>query len=438
MVAIKLLALLVAMDVAAADVTQCLGVNIHTLSPAVGELQMIADAGIHWVRMDLAWPTVEPSTAGVYDFREVDAFVAALGGAGDGLRWVAIVSPSNPLYDGGANVVSEAGQAAFGKVVAALAARYADVAARGALLLELVNEPNSWPAYKNATNYARLVHHAASAVQAAGAPRILAGPASANIDFDWLRELLELGVLRDIDHLTVHPYRSDGPETALTDLASLQGLVAEYAPPASAPMPVSSGEWGYASHPTGGSQIPDVVAHGKVVSRLYLTTIAARVPISIYYDWRDGAPELMGLVYQDAAPAASAWPRVPKPAYNATRALASALAGLEFVDRLPVFQNGRDASDDWLLRFQAPAGDSSASGTSSASDTAPVDTVLVAWTSGSFGHVIRIPGGSGCFSAADWVGNALPEVCAGDRGLHVNVTDAPVFLSQRGSAVTSR
>ena len=105
---------------------------------------------------------------------------------------------------------------------------------------------------------------------------------------------------RDIDHITVHPYRSDGPETALTDLSALQALVREYSSPTrwAATVPVSSGEWGYASHPTPGSQIPDVVAHGKVVSRLYLTTIAARSPISIYYDWRDGAPELMGLVYQ--------------------------------------------------------------------------------------------------------------------------------------------
>ena len=295
------------LGVATADVTQCLGVNIHTLSPVPGELQMIADAGIHWVRMDLAWPVVEPTTAGVYDFAKVDAFVAALGDTitgpvwDTGLRWVAIVSPSNPLYDGGTNVVSEAGQAAFGAMVAALATRYAAVAARGALLLEMVNEPNSWPAYgQNATNYARLVHHAASAVQAAGGPRIIAGPASANIDIAWLRELFELGVLRDIDHITVHPYRSDGPETALTDLSALQALVREYSSPTrwAATVPVSSGEWGYASHPTPGSQIPDVVAHGKVVSRLYLTTIAARSPISIYYDWRDGAPELMGLVYQ--------------------------------------------------------------------------------------------------------------------------------------------
>ena len=94
---------------------------------------------------------------------------------------------------------------------------------------------------------------------------------------------------------------------------------------------------------------------------------------------------------------------------------------------MPVFQNGRDTSDDWLLRFQA---DNATTNDTTASRGRSIDTVLVAWTSGSFGHVIRIPGAppGSCFTAKDWLGRALPDVCAGDRGLHVNVTDAPVYL----------
>ena len=121
------------------------------------------------------------------------------------------------------------------------------------------------------------------------------------------------------------------------------------------------------------------MSHGKIVARLLLVTISSGMGMSVVYDWRDGPPgtEIMGLVGYQRHPNRSA-PYDPKPAWNATRALSTALAGHEFVERVPVFQNGATTDDDWLLLFRTPSSSSPASNTAS--------VVLVAWTSASFGQ----------------------------------------------------
>ena len=130
-----------------------------------------------------------------------------------------------------------------------------------------------------------------------------------------------------------------------------------------------------------------------------------------------GAPEIMGLVEQPRLPGGGA-PYKPKPAYNATATLSRALAGFEFVERVKVFQSGHNTEDDWVLLFQRAG-------------AAPA-TLLVAWTSASFGHVTRLPGGEGCYSAHDWLGRPLPDVCHDPRGLHVQLSDGPTYLLKQG------
>jgi hypothetical protein len=49
------------------DTSGRLGVNIHFTDPRPGEMQMIADAGITWVRMDFSWAHTERAK-GEYDF----------------------------------------------------------------------------------------------------------------------------------------------------------------------------------------------------------------------------------------------------------------------------------------------------------------------------------------------------------------------------------
>jgi len=54
-----------------------LGVNIHFTDPRPGEIDMLADAGFHWVRMDFMWSATERER-GKYDFTAYERLLAAL------------------------------------------------------------------------------------------------------------------------------------------------------------------------------------------------------------------------------------------------------------------------------------------------------------------------------------------------------------------------
>ena len=58
-------------------------------------------------------------------------------------------------------------------------------------------------------------------------------------------------------------------------------------------------------------------------------------------------------------------------------------------------------------------------------------TLLVAWTSADFEHVVRLPGvytEGQCWRRTSMLGDQLGNVCHDHRGLHVNVSAAPVYL----------
>jgi hypothetical protein len=409
-----------------------IGVNTHNIDVTgihQHELSMIADA-FTWIRMDLNWASIEKSK-GVYDFVRsgYDDWIAGLEEHHLGL--IGILSPSNPLYAAvGTNVVSDEGIDAYAAMMASFASRYQH-RFNGTLLLEVVNEPNSTPEYVNATKYAQLVAATASACHATEPQSQIVGPASANIDFSWLTQLFEHKVLRHFDQLTVHPYRSDQPETAAADFAMLRSLVDEYTPVNKATIPIHSGEWGYCTFPTGGTQIQSAEQHGMVAVRSYLVTIAAGAGISIWYDWRDGSPntEIMGMVENTPLPAKQGgYPFKPKPAYNGTKILSQMLAGYAFEGRRPIFQNGRNTDDDWLLVFDKQK---EAAANKSAIVLDAGSRLLVVWTSASFGHVVRIPGGMGCYAAFDWLGRPVGpngKICEDPRGFHVNATSSPTYL----------
>jgi hypothetical protein len=81
-------------------------------------------------------------------------------------------------------------------------------------------------------------------------------------------------------------------------------------------------------------------AQAVYLSRLYLTSAIAELPITIYYEWRDAGPAAgpnqwvnnWGTVYGDGV---DPWlPRHPKPAYHAAVAIQETLGGRRLVRRL--------------------------------------------------------------------------------------------------------
>ena len=65
-----------------------------------------------------------------------------------------------------------------------------------------------------ASIYSRLSIAGAKAIHENGGT--VAGPAVANLDYDWLHSIFLDGFLTYVDYLTLHPYRSITPETVMS------------------------------------------------------------------------------------------------------------------------------------------------------------------------------------------------------------------------------
>ena len=200
-------------------------------------------------------------------------------------------------------------------------------------------------------------------------------------------------------------------------------------------IPVQVGEWGYTSADSekvccGGAKLTEL-QYAHMVARLYLVSIAAGSDYCLMYEWADNSGEKMGLRKEYVAGAPNGGTGAPKLAYNATATLGKALRGHGYVQRLPVFnlaggaENPRMlATDDWVLSFAAPGG----------------DLLLVAWTSASFEHVVRLPGVRGCWQVTDFLGRPQPQICSSRSGhapqgsvandTHVSVSPSPIYLRQ--------
>ena len=295
------------------------GVNIHFTDPGPGEIDRIADAGLKWIRMDLAWSSVERKR-GVYDFAAYDRLMAAL--AKRKMRAILILDYGNDLYENGAPTTPSA-RAAFAAFAVAAVRRYQG---KG-VLWETWNEPNGgfWQPRADLAQYTALAKQVAAAIRKACPQEWLVGPACAGFDWPWLQGCLDAGLANDWDAVTVHPYRGEAPDTVSGDWARLREMVRAAHP--THPVALISGEWGYSTPDRGLSE--EVQAAYAV--RQYLCDLASGVDLSIWYDWRDDGtspsdPEHhFGLRAHDGT---------AKPAYSAVKALARRLAGYAFYKRL--------------------------------------------------------------------------------------------------------
>lgn len=327
------------------------GVNIHFTDERSNEVEMIAAAGCRWVRMDLFWERTE-RTPGVYEFEPYDRLVASL--ERYRIRALFILCYGNRLYDGGLAPHTETGRAAFARWAAAAVARYRG---RG-YLWEIWNEPNHrsfWKPQPNVANYVALARAVGRAVRAAAPGERLIGPATSEIDVEFLEACLRGGVLDDWWAVSVHPYRQSDPETVLPEYGRLRDLIRRYAPQGRE-VPILSGEWGYSV--AWGGMSPD--RQGMLLARQWLVNAAAGVPISIWYDWKDdGAdprePEHnFGTVRHRWL---EGWPPFdPKPAWHAMRTFHRELDGYRFVRRVSwPRRSGESDPADWVLLFERAA-----------------------------------------------------------------------------------
>ena len=295
------------------------GVNIH-FTGLPHDLHMISEAGFKFIRMDLAWSRIE-QTKGIYDFKGSGYDSLTLGCKELGIRVLYILDYSNELYESDRSVRTEAGRKAFGDFTEAAAKRYTG---KG-ILWEVWNEANIkqfWTPQPSVDDYCKLVEVTASRIRNADPNSQVVAGATSGIPFEWLEGCFKNGLLNWIDLLSVHPYRSQPPETVIQDYAKLRRLIASYAP-AGKQIPVISGEWGYSNINWDKSALTEQQQADYLV-RMFLLNSYQNIPVSIWYDWKNDGTDpnerehQFGTVKHDLN---------PKAAYLAAKVLSSTLKG---------------------------------------------------------------------------------------------------------------
>ncbi len=297
------------------------GVNIHfTGEPR--DLDLIAAAGLKFIRMDLSWSGVEKEK-GRYGFDKAGYDALTEGCAKRGIRILYILDYSNRLYESERSVRTEQGRRAFAAFGQAAAARYAGKE----ILWEIWNEPNLrqfWSPQPSVDDYCKLVEETAPLLREADPSGLVVAPATSGIPLNWLEQCFKKGLLQHIDVLSVHPYRSKPPETVVPDYADLRKLIGRYAPNGKN-IPVISGEWGYSNVNWDKTPLSNE-QQAQYLVRMFLINLSQRIPVSIWYDWcNDGTnpkerEHNFGTVTHELE---------PKTAYLAAKVLNSTLKGYQ-------------------------------------------------------------------------------------------------------------
>lgn len=330
---------------------QGIGVNIHFTRGHDQDLDLMAAAGIKFIRMDFGWSGTERKK-GEYSWADYDSLTANL--EKRGIRAIYILDYSNPLYEEtvvGKNPITgqehrDVASPQHPESVAAFA-RWAGASAKHfagrRIIWEIWNEPNIsfWKPKPDVKQYIALASAAAQAVREADPKATIIGPATSEVPMKFIEECFAAGMLSHLDAVSVHPYRpyKHGPETAAEDYTRLRALIEKYAPtPEKRSMPIISGEWGYSTFTNKGVSLETQAAF---LVRQQLANLHAGVPISIWYDWKNDGPDLaerehnFGTVTPDLT---------PKPAYAALQILTRELSGFRIEHRL-----GAGQTNDFVL-----------------------------------------------------------------------------------------
>ncbi|HXD30872.1 MAG TPA: hypothetical protein VN643_07145 [Pyrinomonadaceae bacterium] len=396
-------------------VADALGVNINFTDPQPDEVKMISEAGFRWVRMDLKWDQTE-TEKGKYDFSAYDRLMTSL--EPFHIRALFILDYSNPLYDDDHPPRTEDSRQAFARWAVAAGKHFAG---RG-VLWEIYNEPNHslfWPPKPNVDEYIALALTVGKAFREALPNEKLIGPATSEIDFEFVEACFKGGLLEYWSFVSIHPYRRSDPESVALDYCRLRHLISTYAPridktgtdPARKQVEIISSEWGYSD--IWRNMDPEV--QGKMLARSMLTNLGNGVAISIWYDWRDDGsdpkePEHhFGTVSRSYVKGRNPVYE-PKPAYLAAQTLTKMLGRSQFESRIDTGN-----AEDYILLF---AKDSK--------------LTVAAWTTSSREHKVVIPLPRGEYRRVSFNGGFSEQMSVDDQGLRVTLTQAPEYI-QNGS-----
>ena len=383
-----------------------IGMNIHFVDPRPGEMEMLAAAGVRWVRIDFAWENTEVAP-GQYDFSAYDRMVTTL--ASYKISPYFILDYANKLYDNGLSPYTEEGRRAFANWASAAVEHFKG---RG-IIWELYNEPNFrfWRPKPNVHDYILLALEVGEAIRAVAPQGGLCRSGDLTDRLQFPRCLLQSGLLNYWSGVSVHPYRQRDPESVAEEFHTLAARHRRVLPARET----------RSCHRRGMGLFIDLEleGHGRSKAR---QAVAARIleqprrgrAATVWYDWHDDSanpqdPEShFGIVHfpysADTRPVYS-----PKPAYLALKTLSGVLDGYRFTRRLPV-----GGANDYVLLF-----------------TKGTEIRLAAWTTSAASQKAAIPDLRGKFAITDYLGQSLKPARAHKGKLAITLTDAPQYLAPK-------
>jgi hypothetical protein len=338
-----------ALQAGAAEIPEGEGICIHFVRGHLSDLRLIAACGFRFVRTDLSWKDTE-RRAGMYDFSGYDELASNISRVS--LRPLFILDYSNPVYcRAGISPDSPESRAAFARWAAAAVRRFPGA------IWEIWNEPNSgfWKPWPDAREYLALAIPTARAIRRADPTATIFAPAVLHFDWKFIQSVVQSPLPDLIDGFSVHPYIKASVERALPDYERLERMLVWRSPWRT--IPVICSEWGISCFEGRGGATS--AEQAVLFQRLLLTNLAAGVPFSLWYDWKDDGSDPrerehhFGLVDRRGR---------FKPSYYAAREILRELNGFRLERRVRT-----NSSNDYLLLFR---------------DTARREK-LVAWTTAS-------------------------------------------------------
>ncbi|MER7471373.1 sugar-binding protein [Micromonospora sp. NPDC000018] len=311
------------------------GMSAHLAPDGVGLgiLDLARKAGVKNLRDDLAWNRIEPVKGQYTKPASYQAYVAALRAQGQQL--LPIADYTNPHYDNNATPYTDAGRAGFANYAAQIPLHYGD----RVKWLEVYNEfniPNfgdigNGPADSRADYYYPLLKATYEKIKATTPEVTVVGAATARVPLDWLEQLFQLGGLRYMDAVSVHPYVYPAePEEMVQSLVALRELIKKYN--SGRPKPIWITEQGWPTN-VGGSGVSEGTQAANIV-RTHVLALANGVERFFWYDlMNDGVDPTynehnFGILRNESDPAGT-W--TPKPAYVSYAAMTRQLTGARFI-----------------------------------------------------------------------------------------------------------
>lgn len=232
------------------------GRSIHD-PPAV--MDAMRALGVHSMRIDAPWETIEREP-GRYSIPTWLESAVEQARAAD-IEPLLILVYGNPHY-GGDKPRTPASRAAFARY-AAFVARHFRGRVRYFDLWNEWNAPTGRTTPGTAEDYVELARHAYPAIKAENADAVVlsGGITSAGLQDGWIERFIELGGLRLVDALSVHPYNyletgPDAPERAIEAIDRVYELTRA----AGRPMQIYVTEMGYPAFDGRGGVTQEVAA----------------------------------------------------------------------------------------------------------------------------------------------------------------------------------